>query len=82
MIASKLNEHYARKGVKDTERRYQERGGFTVGPSSLGDCLRKTAWLLSGLTPEPLSPETVRTFELGHQRGEALEKACKERVEP
>ena len=78
MIVSALNSYYAQKGVKDTEKRYEERGGFTVGPSSLGECGRKIAWLLSGLAPEPLSPETVRTFELGHQRGEALERACKE----
>lgn len=62
----------------DQAKRTEERGGYYPGPSSLGDCLRKQAWLLTGLEPLPLPPETVRTFELGHQRGEALERACKE----
>ena len=78
MIAEKLNEWYAAKGMQDQARRDEEHGGHKLGPSSLGDCLRKQAWLLSGLTPLPLTPENVRTFELGHQRGEALEAACKE----
>lgn len=78
MIVDKLNEWYATKGRLDTARRYEERGGFTIGPSNLGDCSRKLAFLLSGIEPLPLEPHSVRTFELGHQRGEALERACKE----
>jgi len=78
LLVGKLNAWYGAKGQKDTAQRYEERGGFKFGPSGIGDCLRKSAWLLSGLEPLPLPPETVRTFELGHQRGEALEAACKE----
>jgi len=72
VIADKLDEWYAQKGARDQEAR-----AFKFGPSNLGDCQRKLAHLLSGVEPAPLSPETVRTFELGHQRGEALEEACK-----
>jgi hypothetical protein len=56
----------------------KEEREFRISPSSLGDCLRKLAWLQVGMEPFPLSPETRRTFELGHQRGEALEAASKQ----
>lgn len=77
-LVAKLNAFYAAKGKRDQERRTEERVGYKIGPSGIGDCLRKHAWLMTGLEPLPLSPETVRTFELGTQRGEALEAACKE----
>lgn len=73
MIAERLNDWYAAKGRRDQAER-----GFKFGPSNLGSCLRQQAFLLSGMEPLPLAPEAVRTFELGHQRGEALEAACRE----
>ena len=56
MIVEKLNERYLELDAK-------ERQPFRFRPSGLGDCLRKQAWLLSGLEPEPLSPEALRIFE-------------------
>lgn len=47
-------------------------------PSNLGDCLRKHALLLSGIEREPLSGETQRVFEHGHQRGARLEEIARE----
>lgn len=71
-IVERLQEWYSAKGRADQAER-----GFKVGPSNLGDCARKLAHLMAGMEPAPLAPEAVRTFELGHQRGEALEAACR-----
>lgn len=46
-------------------------------PSNIGDCLRKHALLLSGIEREPLSGETQRVFEHGHQRGARLEEIAR-----
>jgi len=78
VISERLDEWYQLKGVRDAKERAEQYGGHKIGPSNLADCLRKHAFLLSGLTPEPISPESLRVFELGHQRGEQLERACKE----
>lgn len=78
MIVEHINAWYEKKAKREQAERRETYGGHKLGPSNLGDCLRKTAWLLSGVEPLPLTPETARTFELGSQRGEALEKACKE----
>jgi len=78
MISERLDEWYQLKGTRDAKERAEEYGGHKIGPSNLADCLRKHAFLLSGLAPEPISPESLRVFELGHQRGEQLERACKE----
>jgi len=73
LIVEKLNEAYLRQGKKDREER-----PFKFGPSNLSDCLRKSAFLLSGMEPEPFSPEQLRVFELGHQRGAKLEMLAQE----
>lgn len=77
-ITAHLDAWYTQKGQADDARRREEHGGYKIGPSNLGDCLRKTACLLSGMQPAPLSPEALRVFELGHQRGAALEAAAKD----
>lgn len=77
-IAQALDRWYSEKAKRDTEERKAHKNGSPLGPSSLGDCLRKQAFLLAGLEPLPLAPEQVRVFELGHQRGAALEEAAKE----
>jgi len=68
MIADKLDAWYIE---------HQEQRPFRFSPSNLGDCKRKQAWLLSGMEQLPLEAPTLRTFELGHQRGERLEDVCK-----
>lgn len=67
MIVERINEFYQASEKNET---------FRFRPSGLGDCLRKQAFLLSGMEPFPPSPESLRVFELGHQRGEALERAA------
>lgn len=68
MIVEHLNQAYAAR-PPDRE--------FRISPSNLGGCMRQLAFLLNGLEPEPVSPESQRVFELGHQRGEALEAVAK-----
>lgn len=70
MLVEKLQEHYRSKASAEQE-------PFRFRPSSLGGCMRQQAFLLAGMEPYPPSPEAMRTFELGHQRGLALETACK-----
>jgi hypothetical protein len=67
MIIEKLNEHYAAL----------PRDPFRIRPSGIGGCLREMAFRLAGEEAEPLRPEQARAFELGTQRGEALERAAK-----
>ena len=69
VIVEKLNELYQGQAKSEP---------FRFRPSGLGDCARKQAFLLSGMEPFPPSPESLRVFELGHQRGEALERAAME----
>jgi hypothetical protein len=73
MIVGKLNGLYGERGLKDQAARK-----FKFGASNLHDCLRKSAFLLNGMEQLPLTPEAVRIFEFGHQRGDALEAAAKE----
>lgn len=68
MLIEKLNEAYAKR----------EEETFRLRPSNLGHCHRKLAWILSGIELPPLGSEIRRTFELGAQRGEALEAMAKE----
>lgn len=70
-ILYRLNEHYAKLALEDSKRPWIPR------PSALGGCLREAAFRLSGMEPYPNSPESMRTFELGHQRGAALEEIAK-----
>jgi hypothetical protein len=79
VLVEAINAWYAEKGVRDDAKRVEEKGAvWPWSPYSLGHCLRKQAHLLAGLKPTPAEANAVRTFELGHQRGEALEAACKE----
>lgn len=71
-IVEKLNSYYSARSVTERATR-----AYKIGPSNMGSCLREMAFLLNGLEPGPLRPEQARTFELGSQRGEALEKAAK-----
>lgn len=73
MIAEALNARYLVVDQKEREER-----GFKLGPSNLGDCMRKLAFLLAGHPARPLSPEAVRVFELGRQRGDRLEELSKD----
>lgn len=70
MLIERLQEHYRALANAEHE-------PFRFRPSGLGSCLREAAFLLGGMEPYPSSPESMRTFELGHQRGLALETACK-----
>lgn len=72
MIVEKLNEAYSAQAGEEAKRAFYPR------PSALGGCLREMAWLLSGATQEPRTPESMRLLELGHQRGEELERRAKE----
>lgn len=78
MITEAINDWYTTRGKLETAERREKYGGHKLGPSNLSDCLRKQAFLLSGMEPEPLTPEALRTFELGHQRGARLEEIAKE----
>lgn len=74
MIADKLQEHYAALSAKEAAEREK-----VLGPSSFGDCIRKLAFLVKGdMEPYPPSPESYRVFQLGHQRGDELERIAKE----
>jgi hypothetical protein len=73
MIAQALNEKYRALSAKQEAER-----PFKFGPSSLGDCMRKQAFLLSGMQGDPISVEQARVFELGHQRGAHLEQLARE----
>jgi hypothetical protein len=73
MIAEALNERYLAVDQKERAER-----GWKIGPSNLGDCARKLAFLLNGFEARPLSPEAVRVFELGRQRGDRLEELAKD----
>lgn len=73
MIAEALNERYLALDKKAREER-----PFKIGPSNLGDCDRKLAFLLSGFVGRPISAEAARVFELGHQRGARLEELAKD----
>ncbi len=71
--------------VEPIEARYvakaaQERSSepWRLRPSNMGDCPRKLAFMLMGAEAKALSPETSRTFELGHARGARLEELAKE----
>lgn len=70
-LLDRLNEHYAKQALEDSKRPWIPR------PSALGGCLREAAFRLSGMEPYPNSPESMRTFELGRQRGAALEEIAK-----
>lgn len=72
-LVDRLNEWYDTKSKLESAER-----GWKFGPSNLGDCLRKSAHILAGVPQDPLPPETARIFELGRQRGDALEAASKE----
>lgn len=59
---------------------YQEEpepGPWFPRASGCGGCLREMAHLAAGLTARPASPESLRTFELGHQRGAELARRAK-----
>jgi hypothetical protein len=71
-IADKLNERYTVKAALEGTEPWRPR------PSALGGCLREIAWRLSGALAEPRTPESMRVLELGHQRGEALERIAKD----
>ena len=74
MIAEALNAKYVEN---ELQQRFER--PWKIGPSNLGDCLRKTAFLLQGQSKVlPPPPESLRVFELGHQRGERLEELCKD----
>lgn len=73
MIVAALNARYLEVSAREREER-----PFKIGPSNLGDCQRKLAFQLQGFESRPLSAETARVFELGHQRGERLEELAKE----
>lgn len=45
--------------------------------SGCGGCLRAMAHLAAGFPPRPDTPESERTFELGHQRGAELARRAK-----
>ena len=72
MIARALDEHYAKREAA------REREPFRFRPSNLAGCMRQAAFMLMGMEGDPPAPESLRTFELGHQRGAALEEAAKE----
>ena len=71
MIVERLNEAYGAQAAKEALEPWRPR------PSGLGGCLREMAWRLSGAEAEPRTPESMRLLELGHQRGEELERRAK-----
>jgi hypothetical protein len=71
MIVEAVDAYYAKRAQESGE-------PFRIRPSGLGDCLRKTAFLLSGAEREPLSAETARVFEHGHARGSRLEEIARD----
>ena len=71
MIVEKLNAAYSVDAQLDAQQAWYPR------PSGLGGCLREYAWRMSGAEAEPRTPESMRLLELGHQRGEELERRCK-----
>lgn len=70
MIAKALNDAYLAEAAESTRE-------FRISPSNLGGCLRQLAFLLHGHKGDPLPPESLRVFELGHQRGARLEELAK-----
>ena len=70
-ILDRIQEHYAKLALENSKEPWRPR------PSNLGGCLREMAHRLSGMEPYPNSPESMRTFELGTQRGAALEEIAK-----
>lgn len=73
VIAEALNKHYLAIDAGERAER-----PFKIGPSNLGDCARKLAFLLNGWEARPLAPESIRVFELGRQRGDRLEELAKD----
>lgn len=73
MIAEALNARYL-----ELDKRERAERPFKIGPSNLGDCDRKLAFLLGGFQGRPISAESARVFELGRQRGDRLEELAKD----
>jgi hypothetical protein len=71
MIVEKLNEEYATQAASEALMPFYPR------PSALGGCMREMAHRLAGMPAEPRTPESMRLLELGHQRGEELERRAK-----
>lgn len=68
LITTALQKHY-------TKRANETRDTFPITGSSFGHCPRRLSALIAGLARVPLSYKAGRTFEDGHDRGEALAKA-------
>jgi hypothetical protein len=75
MIAEKLNAAYAAEALAEANKRLED--GWRPRASGCGGCLREMAHLAAGFQGRPNSPESMRTFELGHQRGIELAKRAK-----
>lgn len=73
LLVDRLNKAYESRASAEVQQ-----AAWYPRPSGLGGCLREASWLLSGLPPEPRTPESMRLLELGSQRGEALERVAKE----
>lgn len=76
MIADKLQAAYQAQAADEAAKRTGK--PWMPRASGCGGCLREMAHLAAGLTPRPNSPESMRTFELGHQRGAELARRAKE----
>ena len=68
-IAERLSESY---------REDPKPGPWFPRASQCGGCLREYSHLAAGFPARPPSPESLRTFELGHQRGAELARRAKE----
>ena len=69
-IAAALNAQYTAEAKPQTSPWFPRASGC-------GGCLREMAHRLAGFEGRPDSPESLRVFELGHQRGAALAAASK-----
>lgn len=63
--------------VYEAEGKLEQKGPWTPRASGCGGCLREMAHLAAGFVPRPPSPESLRVFELGHQRGAELGRRLK-----
>ena len=72
-IIEKLNEAYIKQGAQEAK----DAEGWFPRASGIGGCLREMAHKAAGFEQRPNSPETMRVFELGHQRGAKLAEVAK-----
>ena len=73
MISDAINARYV-----ELEKSQRIERPWKLGPSNLGGCLRQTAFMLDGFEGRAPGPDSLRVFELGHQRGARLEELSKD----